>query len=193
MRRWFSRRPPDRRISLLGPYPPRTGRLTPGIRVHALVRHAVFCRDGHRPDVLRRGRTPDPLHQPAGRRRRNTGGRAAGYCPHLFPLGHSCLGNLCRCRPVAGLFYLSARPSADDPFGPLSADRRPDLWLDRSHRGYDCHTGHIIWRRDIPRLWRDSDQCRPQHALRHSYRHQCATHSDRGHHGHGHPLRPGRP
>ncbi|CAH1689183.1 hypothetical protein CHELA1G11_20432 [Hyphomicrobiales bacterium] len=94
---------------------------TPGLQLHVVGRHVVRRRDGHRPDVLRRGRADDPLSGPSDRRAAIGRCRSRGHVRHLLALGHTRLGRLCGGRAVACLFRLSLQSASHHSLGSLSA------------------------------------------------------------------------
>ncbi len=160
---------------------------------HHLVRHAVLRRHGHRPDVLRRCRTGDALHHPAGGRAEHRAGGARSDEADLLPLGPACLGDLRHRRADPGLLQLSPRPAADPALGAVSADRRTYLRPHRPRGGHLRHHRHRVRRGDLAGLRRAADQQRPAPPVRLAGEPDRADRPDRRHLRPGHAIGGQRP
>ena len=163
------------------------------LQLYQLVRDAVQCRHGHRPRLLRRGRT-DPALRLAPDRRRADGGRgAAGNDADLLSLGPACVGDLYRGRPVASLFLVPARPAADHPLGAVPPDRTADQRADRPCGRHIRGAGHHVRRGDLAWLWRAAGECRLCLSVRRTRRHGHPADPDRRRHRAGDAVGVPRP
>ncbi len=152
-------------VTFLGAFPLRRHQTWPRscatrFSLPLMVCHAVFSGDGHRPDVLRRGRTGYALSLATGRHARERRGGQTGHAPDLFPLGAARLGDLRHRGVDSGLLQLSAWPAVDSALCALSDHRRTYLWPYRPCRRYLRRHRHRIRGRNLAGLWRVAGQRR---------------------------------
>ena len=184
--------------------PARQGRRGSGVQDHLVDRDDVQCRDGHRPDVLRRRRTTVPFHVAASRNGRRPATPEAfdtAMATTLVPLDIAPVGDLRGGGPGHRLQHLPQGPPAVDQLDlrPAAGQARTGGWLRPRHR----HPGdlrHPVRVGRLPGSWRTADRRRSRCRRIHRFlRHQPARrdHRDPDHRLHrlrglrglqGHPV-----